>query len=60
MTGKNWTEFVPAVRCIQNDRWKEISMTKRDDAIFEYACHEGNYGLSGILSGTRAEEARRP
>ena len=34
----------------------EISMTKRDDAIFEYACHEGNYGLSGILSGTRAEE----
>jgi hypothetical protein len=34
----------------------EISMTKRDDAIFEYACHEGNYGLAGILSGTRAEE----
>jgi hypothetical protein len=34
----------------------EISMTKRDDAIFEYACNEGNYGLSGILSGTRAEE----
>jgi hypothetical protein len=38
----------------------EISMTKRNDAIFEYACNEGNYGLAGILSGTRAEEARRP
>jgi hypothetical protein len=39
----------------------EISMTRRDDAIFEYACNEGNYGLAGILSGTRAEEAaKRP
>jgi hypothetical protein len=37
----------------------EISMTRRDDSIFEYACNEGNYGLSGILSGTRAEEAAK-
>lgn len=36
----------------------EISMSKRDDAIFEYACHEGNYGMSGILSGARAEEKK--
>jgi|SRR5579871_2069711 len=34
----------------------EISMSKRSDPIFEYACHEGNYGMSGILSGARAEE----
>jgi hypothetical protein len=25
--------------------------------IFEYACHEGNYGLAGILAGARFEEA---
>jgi hypothetical protein len=25
--------------------------------IFEYACHEGNYALEGILAGARAEEA---
>jgi len=25
--------------------------------IYEYACHEGNYGLAGILAGARAEEA---
>jgi len=25
--------------------------------IFEYACHEGNYALEGILSGARADEA---
>jgi hypothetical protein len=24
--------------------------------IYEHACHEGNLGLPGILSGTRAEE----
>jgi hypothetical protein len=24
--------------------------------IYEYACHEGNYGMTGILSGARAQE----
>jgi hypothetical protein len=33
-----------------------ISLSKTDDAIFEYACHEGNYSMEGILSGHRAEE----
>ena len=27
--------------------------------IFEYACHEGNYALSGILAGARREERGR-
>ena len=25
--------------------------------IYEYACHEGNYGMEGILTGGRAEDA---
>jgi hypothetical protein len=33
-----------------------IPMPRRDDKIFEYACHEGNHSLVGILGGTRAEE----
>jgi hypothetical protein len=33
-----------------------IPMTKTDEAIYEYACHEGNYGMEGILAGARAEE----
>jgi hypothetical protein len=33
-------------------------MTKTNDKIFEYACHEGNYGLAGSLSGARAEEKK--
>jgi hypothetical protein len=24
--------------------------------MYEYACHEGNYGLLGILGGARAKE----
>jgi len=34
----------------------ELPMEKTSDAVFEYACHEGNYGLAGILSGARAQE----
>jgi hypothetical protein len=26
--------------------------------LYEYACHEGNYGLEDVLSGARAEEAK--
>jgi hypothetical protein len=37
----------------------EFPMTRIDGAVMEYACHEGNYGLANILSGARAEEARR-
>jgi hypothetical protein len=34
----------------------EIPMPRRDDHIYEYACHEGNKAMSHILSGARAEE----
>ncbi len=30
------------------------------DRIFEYGCHEGNYGLGNILSGARAREKEQP
>ena len=35
-----------------------MSMTKMDEPMFEYACHEGNYGLQNILRGAREAEAR--
>jgi hypothetical protein len=34
-----------------------IPLRRTDNAVFEYACHEGNYGLLNILEGARAEEA---
>jgi hypothetical protein len=33
-------------------------MTRTDDRIFEYACHEGNYSMAGILRGARANEKK--
>jgi hypothetical protein len=36
----------------------ELPARRSDGEIYEYACHEGNYGLEGILRGHRAEEKR--
>lgn len=33
-----------------------VPMTKVAGQIFEYACHEGNYGMTNILRGMRREE----
>jgi hypothetical protein len=33
-----------------------IPMVKIQEPIFEYACHEGNYGLPNILAGAREDE----
>jgi hypothetical protein len=34
----------------------QIPMVKADGYIYEYACHEGNYGMTGLLTGARAVE----
>jgi hypothetical protein len=47
---KTWTKSWTAL----------IEMGKTDDKrhmIFDSACHEGNYGMTGILAGARKEEA---
>jgi hypothetical protein len=33
-----------------------LAFTSYADNLFEYACHEGNYALSGIMLGAREEE----
>jgi hypothetical protein len=33
-----------------------LPMSKTEGPIFEYACHEGNYGMTNMLAGARAEE----
>ena len=33
-----------------------VPMTQIEGPIYEYACHEGNYGMEGILRGARAQE----
>ena len=37
-----------------------LPMTKVDEDVFEYACHEGNVGMEGILAGARALETATP
>ena len=36
-----------------------IPMQKSDQPVFEYACHEGNYGLMSIMRGARMLEAEQ-
>ncbi|MFT3723546.1 MAG: hypothetical protein QM773_08170 [Hyphomonadaceae bacterium] len=39
--------------------WKgEMPLRTASGAVYEYACHEGNYGLLGILEGARQQEKR--
>ena len=33
-----------------------IGMKPVDGEMYEFACHEGNYGMVGILTGARADE----
>jgi len=34
----------------------QIPFKRFDDRLYEYACHEGNYALSNVLSGARYQE----
>jgi hypothetical protein len=36
----------------------EITFWNDGQRIYEYACHEGNYAMSGILQGARVREAK--
>ena len=36
----------------------QVLMTRTDEPLYEYACHEGNYSMPSSLSGARAMEAR--
>ena len=33
-----------------------IDMKPVEGDLYEFACHEGNYGMTGILAGARADE----
>lgn len=36
-----------------------VPMVRAQGDLFEYACHEGNYGMFNILAGARKEEAEK-
>ena len=37
-----------------------VSMQRSSNLLYEYACHEGNYGMVNALSGARASELLAP
>jgi len=40
--------------------WTAVINWKRSRGeLYEYACHEGNYSIRGMLSAARADEAAR-
>lgn len=43
---KSWTMSMP--------------MALSNELMFEYACHEGNYALEGVLKGARYQEKQQP
>ena len=43
--GKPWTAKIPT--------------TRADGVMYEFACHEGNYGMEGILAGARSQEGAK-
>lgn len=43
---------------IYSEQWSgEMPLRAAEGPIYEYACHEGNYAMPGILAGAREEEA---
>ena len=36
----------------------EMSIRSFEGPIYEYACHEGNYGLANILRAQRVQDAK--
>jgi hypothetical protein len=35
-----------------------VPLQRSSKPVYEYACHEGNYSLAGVLAGARAEESK--
>jgi hypothetical protein len=52
-------EFTVEDPAFTNPWTLQIPSTKTEGPIYEYACHEGNYGMAGILAGARADEAKK-
>lgn len=50
-------QFTVQDSAIYSEPWTaELSFYGTDDGLYEYACHEGNYAMPGILAGARRLE----
>ena len=56
------TTLLYEVRVDDPGTWTEpwtfaVPMVRSQAQLFEYACHEGNYGMTNLLTGSRAQES---
>jgi hypothetical protein len=50
-------QFTVEDPAIFTQSWRgEVPLNSVETPLYEYACHEGNYALPGILAGAREEE----
>jgi hypothetical protein len=50
-------QFTVSDPTLYTQPWRgEMALDKAPGRIFEFACHEGNYAMAGILAGGRREE----
>jgi hypothetical protein len=50
-------EFTVDDPTLYSQPWKgEMALNFSKEPLYEYACHEGNYAMKGILAGARAQE----
>jgi hypothetical protein len=50
-------EFTVTDPTAYTQSWKAVEpLRAMDERLFEYACHEGNYGMAGVLRGARVKE----
>jgi len=52
-------EFAVEDPALYTQPWRgELTFNKSNERIYEYACHEGNYAMIGILQGAREREKK--
>lgn len=55
--GQIFYEFMVEDPALYSQTWRgEMSFNATKGPVYEYACHEGNYALPGVLHGARIEE----
>ena len=53
-------EFTVDDPTVWTRKWSAmVPWTRARGNIYEYACHEGNYGMEGILAGARSQEGAK-
>jgi hypothetical protein len=57
--GQIFYEFIVEDPTLYSQTWRgEMSFNATQGPVYEYACHEGNYALPGVLHGARIQEQR--